>query len=308
MSNYKAYTHIERLDSPDCEGILDGTCYVQAKVDSTNACVWFEDGAMHAGSRKREVTPEKDNAGFAVWVTADAPEQNALRKLCEDNPDWIVYGEFMGIAKFLGQIKDYNSDAKNHMYIFDVYSQSLGRYIDEILWRPVLEQYGLVEWIVPTLAVIENPTVDQIAEIAQNNKFLLDNAAHVGEGVVVKNYNFINKYGHFCYGKLVLDEYKQAKKISKKAVLSPGEMEKTIVDTYVTDSELAKAREKVVVACNADEFDTKNPKMIGMYVNSVWSDLCQCCAAWCKRYKNPIVDFSKLKGICQEKARKYVGL
>lgn len=308
MNKFSAYTHIERLDSSDCDGILNGRCYIQSKVDATNSCVWFENGAIHTGSRKREVTPEKDNAGFAVWIMEDAPEQNAIRELCKDNPNWIVYGEFMGIGKFLGQIKDYNIDAKNHMYIFDIYSRSLGKYLHEDVWRPVLIQYGLEKWTVPTLAVIDNPTMEQIVEIAINNKFLLDNANHAGEGVVIKNYDFVNLYGRFCYGKFVLDEYQQNKKTSKKVSLNPGEIEQMIVDTYITDAELGKSVAKTIVACNIDEFDTKNPKCVGMFVNDVWNTLTDECGNWCKRYKNPIVDFGKLKGICQTKARKYIGL
>jgi len=314
MSNYKAYTHIERLSSDSCEGILNGHCIVQAKVDSTNACVWHDDSCpeqyrLRCGSRKREVTPNDDNAGFAMWVDeSDDDEVNCLREFCHDYPHLIVYGEWMGATKFLGQIKDYTPNAKGKMFIFDVFDTNTNRYLADDVWRPLLAEYGLENYFVPILAELDNPTEEQLMEVAQNNKFLLDNANHAGEGIVIKNYDFINKYGHFVMAKIVLDEYKQAKKISKKTVLSPGEIEKTIVDTYITDAELGKSVAKTVVVCNIDEFDTKNPKCVGMFVNDVWNTLTDECGNWCKRYKNPIVDFAKLKGICQQKARTYIGL
>lgn len=310
MTNFKSYMHVERLSSQDCEGLLDNdNVVVTAKVDATNACVWYdpEQNRLRTGSRKREINLNKDNAGFVEWIeNSEDNEVYFLLKACSDHPQWIVYGEWM--AKFVGQIKDYNQDAKYHMYIFDVFDRDKGYYLPDVEWREILATYGLEPWFVEVLAVLDHPTMDDIAEVAKNNKFLLDNASHPGEGVVCKVANWVNKYGRQMYGKLVLDEYQQSKKASKKVSLNPGEIEQMIVDTYITDAELGKSVAKTVVACNIDEFDTKNPKCVGMFVNDVWSTLCDECLDWCKRYKNPIVDFGKLKGVCQTKARKYIGL
>ena len=310
MTNFKSYTHVERLSSQDCAGILDNDVVnVTAKVDATNACVWYdpEQNRLRTGSRKREINLNKDNAGFAEWIeNSEDNEVYFLLKACSDHPQWIVYGEWM--AKFVGQIKDYNQEAKYHMYIFDVYDREKGYYLSDQEWRTELAGYGLGPWFVELLATLDHPTMDEIAEIAKNNKFLLDNANHPGEGVVVKAPGWLNQYGHQVYGKLVLDEYQQDKKTSKKVSLNPGEIEQMIVDTYITDAELGKSVAKTVVACNIDEFDTKNPKCVGMFVNDVWNTLTDECGNWCKKFKMPVVDFGKLKGICQQKARNYIGL
>lgn len=310
MTNFKSYTHVERLSSQDCAGILDNDVVnVTAKVDATNACVWYdpEQNRLRTGSRKREINLNKDNAGFAEWIeNSEDNEVYFLLKACSDHPQWIVYGEWM--AKFVGQIKDYNQEAKYHMYIFDVYDREKGYYLSDQEWRTELAGYGLGPWFVELLATLDHPTMDEIAEIAKNNKFLLDNANHPGEGVVVKAPGWLNQYGHQVYGKLVLDEYQQDKKTSKKVSLNPGEIEQMIVDTYITDAELGKSVAKTVVACNIEEFDTKNPKCVGMFVNDVWNTLTDECGNWCKKFKMPVVDFGKLKGICQQKARNYIGL
>ena len=310
MTNFKSYTHVERLSSQDCAGILDNDVVnVTAKVDATNACVWYdpEQNRLRTGSRKREINLNKDNAGFAEWIeNSEDNEVYFLLKACSDHPQWIVYGEWM--AKFVGQIKDYNQEAKYHMYIFDVYDREKGYYLSDQEWRTELAGYGLGPWFVELLATLDHPTMDEIAEIAKNNKFLLDNANHPGEGVVVKAPGWLNQYGHQVYGKLVLDEYQQDKKTSKKVSLNPGEIEQMIVDTYITDAELGKSVAKTVVACNIEEFDTKNPKCVGMFVNDVWNTLTDECGNWCKKFKMPVVDFGKLKGICQQKTRNYIGL
>ena len=43
MAKYKSYLHVERLSNPDCEGLLQNDqVFVTAKVDGTNACVWYD--------------------------------------------------------------------------------------------------------------------------------------------------------------------------------------------------------------------------------------------------------------------------
>ena len=46
-----------------------GRCIITEKLDGTNAHILIQDGEIKAiGSRKRWITPEKDNFGFANWV------------------------------------------------------------------------------------------------------------------------------------------------------------------------------------------------------------------------------------------------
>lgn len=45
---------------------------VLEKIDGTNACVVIYDGQVKAQSRKRMITPDDDNYGFAKWVYDNA--------------------------------------------------------------------------------------------------------------------------------------------------------------------------------------------------------------------------------------------
>lgn len=54
-------------------------CIVTEKIDGTNAQVVVgEDGAVRAGSRKRWITPDDDNFGFAAWVRQNEDELREL--------------------------------------------------------------------------------------------------------------------------------------------------------------------------------------------------------------------------------------
>lgn len=52
---------------------------ITEKIDGTNAAVVvMDDGRVYAQSRKRLITPETDNFGFAAWVRENAAELRAL--------------------------------------------------------------------------------------------------------------------------------------------------------------------------------------------------------------------------------------
>lgn len=75
---------------------------VTEKIDGTNACVVVtEEGEVHAQSRKRIITPEQDNFGFARWVADNA---DALRELGAGHH----FGEWWG----LGIQRGYGLDEK----------------------------------------------------------------------------------------------------------------------------------------------------------------------------------------------------
>lgn len=65
---------------------------ITEKMDGTNACVVIQEGKIvGVQSRKRFITPEDDNYGFAAWV---AENEQELLKL----GDGYHYGEWAGLG------------------------------------------------------------------------------------------------------------------------------------------------------------------------------------------------------------------
>ena len=304
---YKPYMHVERFDTEETEGLLDNDhVVVTAKIDGTNSCIWWEDGQICTGSRKRKLSLSDDNAKFCSWVNSDNIEATKLREYCEANPNLILYGEWLGYNKFIGHIKQYDPDAKGHFFIFDVFDIDTLQYLPDETWRQNLADFWPNFKTVDILAILDHPTLDDIAEIANKNKFLLNNSEITGEGVVCKAPNWRNCYGRQQYGKLVLDEYKQNKK--RKKTLQTGQVEPDIIEEYITDAELSKTIAKVCTLCNTDKFDKKSSKMIGMAISLTWKDLLIECPNFVKKFKLPTIDFALLKSLAQEKVRKYLNL
>ena len=311
MTEYRKYMHVQRLGDEEVEGILNNNpVYVTAKVDGTNCVIWYDGEKVCGGSRTRQLSQFSDNAGFYAWLMSDSSEAVALRQVVIDHPYWTIYGEWLGFAKFIGQIKTYDSFAKGHMYIFDVYDHEVEHYLPDPVWRNFLSSYGLEPYYVELLAVLDHPSYEDIVHVAESNKFLLTHAEHVGEGVVCKAPDFRNKWGRNVYGKLVLDEFKQRMKQNnkKKTPIVREGIESDIVDYWITDAEMTKAKAKVCVALEAEEFDKKNGKFIGYFLEMIWKDLLTEMSAICKQYKNPIIDFRILRNASNTKGRKFLCL
>lgn len=68
------------------------TVTITEKIDGTNACIIIQGGEIvGVQSRKRLITPEDDNYGFAAWVDANKDEIKLMG-------DGYVYGEWAGVG------------------------------------------------------------------------------------------------------------------------------------------------------------------------------------------------------------------
>ncbi|MDH5183647.1 MAG: RNA ligase family protein, partial [Gammaproteobacteria bacterium] len=66
-------------------------CFITEKIDGTNAQICFDEhGQILCGSRKRAITPEDDNYGFARWAYEN---QDALFNILGEGRH---YGEWWG--------------------------------------------------------------------------------------------------------------------------------------------------------------------------------------------------------------------
>lgn len=307
MAYYKSFTHVERLGKEETDGILAGTCYISPKLDGTNAVVWSKDGEVRAGSRTRELSATSDNAGFYAWTQSSDEEAVNIRELVLTNPHIILYGEF-GVGR-VANIKDYDVEAHNKLWIFDAFDTNKCEYMHPETMIDMCSAFQIERYLLPYIE-IDNPTEEDIVKFAEENKYLLSQANHAGEGVVIRNPDFRNKWGNYVIAKFVRDEYLQRKaQKENKSVSKRLDCEQEIIDYYVTDAELAKAKAKIILTLGLEEFDKKNGKCVGMFLNLVFNDAVLAeIADICKRWKRPVINFQELSNLCSIKAREYIGL
>ena len=313
MANYRSYTHLEKLDKDVVKDILHcNHIIIQAKLDGSNACVWDAgDGTVACGSRKRNLSATSDNGGFYNYInTSTDPEVGFLRNFCKDHPDYIVYGEFLGVPgqKLLGTIKDY---VESGFFIFDVFDASTGEYLPYATWSKFFENN--YHRVVPLIADLNHihcgVTIETLIDAyADKTNFNMPDGMR-GEGLVIKaEPSYRDIYGNIQIGKIVLDEFHARKKQKVKApAMTADECINAFVENYCTAAFMAKEQNKVMLALGMDEWENKG-KCIGMTIQGCLNELMQ--EEFWDYFKKHLVvlDLAALKHAIEIKVRKFLGL
>ena len=239
---FKKYQHIERFGTDEVQSIEVGSVFIFPKIDGTNASVWLNNGELKAGSRTRELTLDKDNAGFYNEISKDQRIIDYLAK----HPEHRLYGEWL----VPHSLKTYRQDAWRKFYIFDV---CLDRddgveYIPYDIYKPMLEEFDLS--YIPPIAIIKDGvcTYEAFLKSLEKNIFLIEDGKGIGEGIVIKNYDFYNKYGRQTWAKIVTNEFKEKNaKTFGVPTISVGKMvEEEIVDKFCTAALIEKEYAKII--------------------------------------------------------------
>ena len=283
---FRPYMHIERFGNDEVQGIELGGCYVFPKLDGTNGSVWWADG-IRAGSRNREVTTENDNAGFCQWVLNG---KHGLYEFLIENHEFRLYGEWLVPHTF----KHYRDEAWKKFYVFDVYDDVEDRYLPYETYSELLKPFDID--FIPPLCSMKNATYDALLVELENNNFLVADGKGCGEGIVIKNYNFQNRFGRTTWAKIVTNAFKDKHPIAMGVTAKNMKQmaEQAICDKYVTKHLVDKVYAKIVNEC-----DGWNSKYIPRLLNTVFYDLVNE-ETWnyIKEMKMPTVNFKTLNSLC----------
>lgn len=288
MSEFKKYQHLERFGTPAVNGIEIGMCYVFPKLDGTNGSIWFDGSKLCAGSRNRELSIENDNAGFL----RDISLEKKYFQLVEDFQDVIFYGEWL----VPHTLRTYQDDAWRDFYVFDAVKD--GEYLEYEVYKEMLDCYN-VNYI-PPIVKIKNPTDETLNACLDKNIYLIKDNEGVGEGIVIKNYGFVNRFKHTIWAKIVRNEFK----VKNQKVFGPSEIkekqtpEEHIVSEFVTGSLVEKEFAKI----DNDEGWTsrKIPKLLNIVYYCLVKEECW---NFVKKHKNPTINFKRLMGLTFAKVK-----
>jgi len=298
MPVFHAYEKVERLEKEECDGILNGGCYIFEKIDGANAQIYLdtETREIAFGSRNR-VLGVGDNLisgdsfrGFAGWVKGN---KDKLTRFFNLHPNFILNGEWL-----IKHSLQYSPTAYSRFYVFDIYDFANQRYIGIESHRSWQDLLNLEIDIIPFDQWIENPTMDTL-------KLMLELPSRYGapfrEGIVIKNYDFCNKFGRQPYAKLLHETFKEVKSTPKPP---PGEdaIERAIQVQYVTAARVEKIRNKIADT----QVERPGMKEIPKLINMVWYDIItEDMNDILKRLKDPTINFKLLKRLVFDRAKEY---
>ena len=130
--------------------------------------------------------------------------------------------------------------------------------------------------------------------------FLIKDGMGVGEGIVIKNYEWQNKFGNTVWAKMITNNFKELNHKEMGAPVIGGDtLEEKIVAEYVDEHFIGK-----VVAKISNDEGGWSSKFIPRLLQTVFYDLINE-ELWniIKKYKNPKIDFAYLQRLTITKVK-----
>ena len=302
---FRKYQHIMKLGTDEVDGILSGTVDLFYKIDGTNSQVFLkDDGTLGFGSRNREITPDDDNAGFAKAMTEDKELYSELLSILRTHPSYTIYGEWL----VPHTLKSYTQDSWKKFYVFDVLDESTGEYLPYKEYSKILGDLKHLH-LIPLMCELEDPTPEQIQEKLQATGAFLC-ATGLGEGIVIKNYSFVNKYGRRTWAKILTEDFLGKKKSlrSTNKEIKDGTIEhateRSIINRYLTDEHIAKEYSKVCEKYGEAVMDPRHTfELLNRVFLEFWSDNWEIVL---NKMHLPTINFKALKSLCDERTKEVV--
>lgn len=144
-----------------------------------------------------------------------------------------------------------------------------------------------------------------------NTYLMKDNG--IGEGIVIKNYSYKNKYYRVVWAKMVTDEFKEVHRETFGGENQEIEsIEQKIVNVFLTNAFIEKEYNKLLLALENEGRVWTNkciPELLGRIYKEFIDEEC---FNFIKKFKAPIVNqstyskFQKIKWSSYEKSEKYI--
>lgn len=229
------YPHLERLGKKEVDGITNGMVHIFPKLDGSNASIWREDGEVHVGTRNNDVTHTDDNVGIKQYVVDNFVLWD---KVATFFPNYVFYGEFLRHHN-----THYQKDAYNKFYLFDMFNIFTGAFIPYDNLQAFAEFFGIE--FVPRIAVLNDPVIDDWNVFKDQARFLLEDG-ETPEGIVLKNYEWRNRFGHYTSAKVIFNGFSERKETPKPKQIVDDTQETQIAEEYATDHFIKKEYAKIL--------------------------------------------------------------
>jgi hypothetical protein len=240
MSQTK-YMSITRLGHRATEGVLKEGDYIVAfeKLDGANASFRrSKSGEIECFSRNNILDESNNLRGFYQWVMSNIDPDNLM-------PNRTYFGEWLVTHKVQYGVN------KNQFYLFDIFHESSSKYLD--FPSVIIEAYELKLQIAPVLYAGKYQGYEHLNRLVGRSALADDPLG--GEGIVVKNYSYINPYmqNEQSFVKMVSEAFREVQ--PQKAPRDPSEQppEAIFLQAFTTKARVEKLMLKLVDNGTLDE-------------------------------------------------------
>lgn len=221
----KKFTDVVRLGHKTTVDVLKvgDNIIIQEKIDGANASFTLQEGELKSFSRNRVLEATNTLGGFYEFVLNKFSGKEYLL-----NENYVYFGEWTNPhkVKYEGYEKQF--------FLFDVYDKTQGKYLPFEAVEHEAITLGLN--LIPVFYKGEYKSFEHLESFigkTEVNGVIGDK--QLGEGIVVKNVDYFDRFGNQMYVKLVVEEFREVQK--QKKAKNPTEFMNT--PEYILAQELA---------------------------------------------------------------------
>lgn len=224
----RKYNSIERYGKRGTQDILEsgGDIVIFEKLDGANSSIQFIAGEIKCFSRNTELSEAETLRGFYSWAI------NHFGGFSRED-GLILYGEWLCPHKL-----EYGEN-KNKFYLFDVYDSDKEEYLSLADIRLIARDYDLL--MAPVFYEGEFKSIEHIQSFVSKSEL-----GEIGEGVVVKNYAYRDRFGEQPFVKFVSDEFAEMSKTKKHTIKSSNDPLTEFIQSTLTEARVSKLIHKLV--------------------------------------------------------------
>ena len=232
----KKYMSIVRLGHRTTEGVLKegDNIIIQEKLDGANASFRKDEGGnLHAFSRNKELDEDNNLGGFYQFV-----QENI-------NPD-DLHNDVIYFGEWLNPHKVKYPEYQKQFFLYDIYNVKEERYVDFSMVKFQANKLGLN--LIPVFYEGEYQSFEHLESFV--GKTLVGGelkGKEMGEGIVVKNVDYRDRFGNQIFVKLVVDEFREVQKQrAPRDPNKPKSPEQEFVEATVNEARVDKFLHKFV--------------------------------------------------------------
>ncbi|NRR00995.1 RNA ligase family protein [Brevibacillus sp. RS1.1] len=232
----KKYTDVIRLGHQTTEDIFNEGNFIiiQEKLDGANASFRYDEETnnIRAFSRNMELHEEENLHGFFQWTQQLAKEEIVA--------GMVYFGEWLNPHKI--KYPQY----EKQFFLFDMYDTVACEYVDFAIVERKAQRLGL--HLVPVFYQGEYQGEEHLKSFVGKTALggrLRDE--EIGEGIVVKNADYRDRFGRQLFVKIVTDVFSEVKRLKPpKDPNQPKSGEVLFVEQYVTRARVEKFLYKLI--------------------------------------------------------------
>ena len=203
MKEVKKYTDVVRLGKIQTANVIQEGDYISItqKIDGANSSFCLDETnelGISCYSHKTLLSEENRLRGFYDWIlNSIIPIKNKL------NPQYRYYGEWLVSHKVI-----YKPEIYNNFYLFSIWDEDKQEYLSDDIVKAEATKLN----IQTVTYFYEGKFISfehLMSFVGKSDKTLEPNT---GEGVVVKNVNYKDKYGNQLFVKLVSEKFAEVQK------------------------------------------------------------------------------------------------